>query len=146
MMELQQDLFGFEMEEAPSQPRTLSAPRQDWRAEVAPPQPELPMEHSGFEWLYDWSDREVEIMREGLLFASLHDLCDARVAEWTREEIWEWIESDEIHPFSFRVCVAAYDASIDVQELRRHIRWLVEKLDQEESQDRNLDLAALLSR
>jgi len=127
-MEIQTDLFG----EAPTvtRPRHHRARKEkvDWRKEIEPSQPQLGLICEGFETLFEWFEDEVEKMRVGLLITSIRDVCDNRVAEVNREEVWDWINSNEIHAFAFRVCLASYDPRIEPDEMRERISWLSRKM------------------
>ena len=66
----------------------------------------------GFEfdrWLWAipmprWTDEEIETLREGLLEETLHVLGDKRASEASRKDAWEWINADDVGPFTFRTC------------------------------------------
>lgn len=54
-----------------------------------------------------WSEQDILALREELLHHSLGQLGDSRTSEATRAEIREWVDSDEVGPFSFVVCAGA---------------------------------------
>lgn len=129
-MQQQIDLFGeLPVPSAVPQDRpTTPSCRPDWRAEVEYRQPQLVMDDPEFDHLFRWSDDEMVRMRVGLLWSSIRDVCDGRQSDWAREEVWDWIEDDEIWAFSFRACVAEYDPRIDPEELRKAVRVLSVRL------------------
>ncbi|MBB3105092.1 hypothetical protein [Azomonas macrocytogenes] len=49
----------------------------------------------------------VEWLREYLLILTLRQIVNRQVSEETWREAMDWLLSDEIHPFSFRVCCQA---------------------------------------
>lgn len=53
---------------------------------------------------YDWTDEDIEKLREGILMEALHSLTDGRQSEASKAETIEWLKSDDIAPFSFVVC------------------------------------------
>jgi len=115
--------------------------RSDWRQEVEPLQPQLPMLCEGFEDLFEWSEDDIAKARCVLLTDSINELSDNRTRAETCDEIWEWVASDRIHPFSFRVCVQALCAdlgiSVEITEVRERIRWLVRRLRAANSRGEN---------
>lgn len=131
-MQQQIDLFGELPVPHPEPAATRVTPspsrKPDWRSEVECRQPQLVMDDPEFDHLFRWSDDEIIRMRVGLLWSSIRDVCDGRLSEWAREEVWDWIEDDEIWAFSFRVCVAEYDPRIDPEDLREAVRVLSVRL------------------
>lgn len=77
--------------------------------------------------LRGWSDREIFAIRECLLYETMAAAVDGRSSRQTREEAWDWIEADDEHPFSFRVCAMAIGADPDV--LRMLFRLESSRLD-----------------
>lgn len=61
-----------------------------------------------------WSDRDVQTLRFGLLVDAIKLLRNPRVGADTRSDLLDWIESDEMTPFSFRVCCLAEGLDPDV--------------------------------
>ena len=53
---------------------------------------------------YEWSDDDIEKVREGILREALHSLTDGRQGKESKDETIEWMLSDDIAPFSFVVC------------------------------------------
>jgi hypothetical protein len=51
-----------------------------------------------------WSEAEVQSLRAGILRKAIKTLAHPRVAPKTRGDLLDWIDSDQIAPFSFRVC------------------------------------------
>tara|TARA_R110001583_G_scaffold42134_12_gene134004 strand:- start:1701 stop:2183 length:483 start_codon:yes stop_codon:yes gene_type:complete len=74
---------------------------------------------------YVWTDNEILALREGMLLDRIRTLLDFRNGLETRLEIWEWIHSDEIAPFSFRPCVEACCNFVDHVELREQLVDLI---------------------
>lgn len=73
----------------------------------------------------EWSERDIQILQEGILFDALRSVLDRRNGQRTREELWSWIDSDAIHPFSFRVCASSVGA--DPDELREAFHMMAER-------------------
>ncbi len=63
-----------------------------------------------------WSDTDVQTLRFGLLVDAIKLLRNPRAGADTRSGLLDWIESDEITPFSFRVCCLA--EGLDPDSLR----------------------------
>lgn len=76
---------------------------------------------------YQWTDNEILALREGMLIDRIRTLLDFRNGLETRSEIWRWIHSDEVAPFSFRVCVEACSDFIDYAEWRDELVNLIER-------------------
>ena len=53
------------------------------------------------------TDDYVEWMREYLLKITLRQIIHPQVSEQNWREAMDWVLSDEVHPFSFRVCCEA---------------------------------------
>lgn len=70
----------------------------------------------------EWSDEEVDRLREVLLHQSLRMLTDGRCGAEVRQDVLEWMASDEVHSFSFVTCCE--DAGCDPSELRAGV-WAV---------------------
>lgn len=54
-----------------------------------------------------WSDTDVQALRFGLLVDAIKLLRNPRLGADTRSDLLDWIASDEMTPFSFRVCCLA---------------------------------------
>ncbi|WP_207462111.1 hypothetical protein [Azospirillum sp. SYSU D00513] len=67
-----------------------------------------------------WDDWDVFAMRETLLVETMAAAVDGRSATSTRAKAWAWIEANDEHPFSFRVCALAMGA--DPEQLRAMFR------------------------
>jgi hypothetical protein len=65
------------------------------------------------EELIDWSDQEISALREAILLDALRTILGFRGRVVWREEAWAWIEAEDPHPFSFRVCAQAVGADPD---------------------------------
>ena len=59
-----------------------------------------------------WTDEDVARLRQRLFYDALQRLSRGRTTNEKRRALMDWVLSDAIHPFSFRVCAAAsgYDA------------------------------------
>lgn len=73
--------------------------------DVPAPMSQLPLD--GAELEREWSDEDIAKLRERILIEALRDALDNRVAGEKRAKIWDWIDSEDIGAFSFRVCVEA---------------------------------------
>lgn len=51
-----------------------------------------------------WTDAEVRMLRDNILWDSLQALSDLRSKKEKKEEAMAWVMSDDILPFSFLVC------------------------------------------
>ena len=54
-----------------------------------------------------WSDADIDDLYEYVFERTMEQLLDHRARENSCREIWEWILSPDIHPFSFLVCLSA---------------------------------------
>ena len=122
------DMFGSTTAAALQSGPSRIKGRDDWRVEVEARQPQLPLGDEETDRLFQWSDSEIESLRIELLWSSVQDVCDGRVSDEARDEVWDWIEDDEIWPFSFRVCAAAWDPRMDADTLREMIRSLSKRI------------------
>lgn len=52
-----------------------------------------------------WTDDDISGLREFMLNRHLNFILDGRSGKAMASEAWDWVLSEEIHPFSFRVCV-----------------------------------------
>lgn len=80
---------------------------------VIPPQP-------------SWTDEEVSKLRVQLLNHSLHLLTDGRASYKAKKEIFEWVMSDDIHPFSFFICCE--EGSYNPLKVRAGIKFMLRRL------------------
>jgi hypothetical protein len=53
----------------------------------------------------EWTADDVSAIREYMLKRHIDFILDGRCGEETLSETWDWIMSEESHPFSFRACV-----------------------------------------
>jgi hypothetical protein len=72
---------------------------------------------------YVWTDEDISILREEVLRDALCAVLDGRNGEAQRRELWEWIDNDQLLPFSFRACAAA--VGVDPNELRAALKRMV---------------------
>ncbi len=70
-----------------------------------------------------WSERDILQLREGILCNAIRVLLDGRVSQRVKNEMWLWIQDDNLAPFSFRLCALA--AAVDPDRLRDGIMWLI---------------------
>lgn len=75
---------------------------------------------------YVWTDHDIQILREEVLCDALRAAVDGRNGDAFRDEIWEWIYSGELLPFSFRACAMAVGA--DPEELRANFEQMAARL------------------
>lgn len=66
-----------------------------------------------------WSDEDIEGLRESLIYQSLAQLSTKRSAEEMKQDIMDWVHSDDMHPFSFIVCCKAI--GLDYETLREGV-------------------------
>jgi hypothetical protein len=52
-----------------------------------------------------WTTDDVVSLREFMLWRHVHYVMDRRTSDETIRETWEWILSEDVAPFSFRVCL-----------------------------------------
>lgn len=76
---------------------------------------------------FQWSDDQVETLRERLLVATLKDLTNARSRE-AKVEALKWVLSDDEHPFSFKIC--ANSMALDHEEIRARVLWMMRRIDE----------------
>jgi len=55
----------------------------------------------------DWTEEDIIELCEYMLQRHLKFILDGRSGSTIAQEAWEWVLSEEIHPFSFRVCLDA---------------------------------------
>ncbi len=60
-----------------------------------------------------WTDDDIRMLREAVLHDALSSVLDARNRDVLRGELWEWIKSDALLPFSFNTCAIAVGADPD---------------------------------
>ena len=81
----------------------------------------------------EWSDDDLGILREGILREAIRVLLDNRASQASRVERWQWIQSDEIAPFSFTVCLNSLSTSegdfegSDCESFREKLTYLLRK-------------------
>lgn len=71
------------------------------------------------------TEEYVEWLREYLLKLTLRQLVHPQVSELHRREAVEWVMSDDMHPFSFKVCCAALQA--DHEDVREGVLAIMRK-------------------
>lgn len=73
-----------------------------------------------------WSDDNIKEFREAFLWHNLKILADGRAGAKAKEEVFEWVMSEEEHPFSFLICCAL--CGYDHFELRSGIKFSLRQL------------------
>ena len=72
----------------------------------------------------EWTDDDIRRLRAGVLEASLREVVDGRNGENSRREALEWVESNEIHPFSFVCCCREFGMNPDnLRAALDDMRW-----------------------
>lgn len=71
------------------------------------------------------TEEYIEWLREYLLKLTLRQILHPQVSELHRREAVEWVMSDEVHPFSFKVCCAALQA--DHEDVREGVLAIMRK-------------------
>ena len=61
-----------------------------------------------------WTEANVEMLRSKLLVTTVREIADRRTSKKVVTEVWDWILSDEVHPFSFRVCCESSDLDLSL--------------------------------
>lgn len=111
-----------------------SNPREEIQLElplfVEPDSPPETAEILPFGHHREWSDDEISWIREWLLNRSLAQLKDHRVADHTKQEMMDWVMSDEIHPFSFVICCR--EAGYSSERLRDGVIHTLCRINQQE--------------
>lgn len=75
------------------------------------------------------TDDYIQWLREYLLKLTLRQLVHPQSSEETRMDALMWVQSDELHPFSFRACCNAWIAAQDGQGAdHEEIRFAVLKI------------------
>lgn len=75
-------------------------------------------------WSYEqWTEDDIHHLRSWVMRQSLAQLLDGRVSADIRIESLDWIMSDAIEPFSFRVC--CMEECVDPEELRERLQELL---------------------
>lgn len=74
----------------------------------------------------EWSADAISCLREAVLMDTLRNLTDGR-ATTAKEEAMEWMMSDEVHPFSFRIC--ANEMGMDHVEIRNRVLRMIDSIE-----------------
>lgn len=72
------------------------------------------------------TDDYVEWLREYLLKLTLRQIIHPQVSAATRAEATDWMMSDDVHSFSFKVCCEALGA--DHEDVREGVLMIIRKL------------------
>lgn len=75
----------------------------------------------------EWTDDDISCLREAILMDTLRHLTDGR-SSTAKKDALDWMLDDEIHPFSFRVCVA--EMGMDYEEIRTRVLRMIASLEQ----------------
>lgn len=78
------------------------------------------------EFWFKWEDQEVLKMQKAMLVLTLNEIRDRRKSKKMRQEAWDWLFSDEDHPFSSEVC--ATNNGYDINELRSLVKRIIKDL------------------
>lgn len=70
-----------------------------------------------------WTETEIYAIQLAMIEQALRELQDHRRSPTMRQEAWQWLFSDEDHPFSSRVC--AKNNGLDIEYLRILVRYIV---------------------
>ncbi|GMQ49622.1 hypothetical protein [Vibrio sp. 10N] len=81
---------------------------------------------SDTEFWFIWSDEEIIHIQKAMLTQALSELRDHRKSPKMRMEAWNWLMSDDDHPFCSRLCAANNGYDIDI--LRCQVRRLVKDI------------------
>jgi hypothetical protein len=73
-----------------------------------------------------WRFEEIVAIQNAMLIQSLNEIRDLRRSRAMRIEAWEWLFSNEDHPFSSRVC--AENSGLDIESLRILLKRIVKDL------------------
>lgn len=74
----------------------------------------------------EWTTDAISCLREAVLMDTLRNLTDGR-ATTAKAEAMDWMMSDEIHPFSFRVC--ANEMGMDHIEIRTRVLRMIDSIE-----------------
>lgn len=66
-----------------------------------------------------WTDDDIDVLREKLLFEACSVFLDNRAALSTQKDRWAWVMSEVLSPFSFKVCISA--AGVDCERFRESL-------------------------
>lgn len=73
-----------------------------------------------------WEDKEIYAIQLAMIHQALNELKDHRRSKKMRQEAWDWLFSNEEHPFCSRLC--ASNNGLDIDCLRSLVRRLVKDL------------------
>lgn len=73
-----------------------------------------------------WTFDEIIVVQKTMIIQALNELRDHRKSYKMRKEAWDWLFSDEDHPFSSETCAA--NSNIDIDKLRNLTRYLVKDI------------------
>ncbi|MGR5178866.1 hypothetical protein [Vibrio mediterranei] len=85
-----------------------------------------PSMDSETEFWFSWTREEVIQIQKAMLKQALSEVRDGRRSKAMREEAWNWLMSDDDHPFCSRICAANNGLDIDI--LRCQVRRLVRNI------------------
>lgn len=72
-----------------------------------------------------WSDDDIDKLRTGFFHENIRLLADKRTGAETREENYEWLMSDDKHPFSF--LVLCREEMLDPERIRNGVLATMKK-------------------
>ncbi|MEG2569604.1 MAG: hypothetical protein RSA84_25680, partial [Acinetobacter sp.] len=73
-----------------------------------------------------WSDDDIDKLRTAFFDENIRLLGDGRTSPETRQENYEWLMSDEIHPFSF--LVLCREEMLSPDRIREGVQVVMRKL------------------
>lgn len=69
-----------------------------------------------------WTEPEILQLQRGMLIHAIQEVRDKRRSEYMRKDAWEWLMSDEDHPFCSARCAENNGYNI------KYLRWLIKHL------------------
>lgn len=82
---------------------------------------------------FEWTDRDIFALHDGVLERSLHALLDGRASDVQKAEVWAWVHAPLVPkdhpmtPFSYQACCAC--TGVDPTELQESLAWLTRHED-----------------
>ncbi|MCB5162949.1 hypothetical protein [Marinomonas algarum] len=74
-----------------------------------------------------WSEEQITRLRERFLNQALRTLVDGRRSNESKRKAMEWLESNEIAPFSFIVC--CHDLGFSPEQIRDKTAYFLTQTD-----------------
>ncbi|WP_156916981.1 hypothetical protein [Vibrio halioticoli] len=73
-----------------------------------------------------WEDTEIFAIQHAMIVQALNEIKDHRRSKKMRQEAWDWLFSNEEHPFCARLC--ASNNCLDIHHLRTLVRRMVNNI------------------